>query len=213
MNNVLVDSLPKSWKAPDGRIYPIDTDFRIGVQLCLLQEDVELTKREKSLKMVELLFVDEIPNNAQEIEACLSYFVNGWFHDKDSKEKANKRLMDFNVDQWRIYGAFLAQYGIDLDTVEYLHFWKFMGLLSSLEECAYTRVIDIRQRKFRPKMDAEERKQLKKAKAVYELPELRSVEDQEMDADIYDFLGGTVSEDEQRRIKEFEKYAEEDEDD
>ena len=37
-----------------------------------------------------------------------------------------------------------------------------MGLLSSLEECSYTRVISIRQRKFRPKMDSEERKQLKK---------------------------------------------------
>ena len=123
--------------------------------------------------------------------------------------------MDFNVDQWRVYSAFLAQYRIDLDTVVYLHFWKFMGLLSSLEECSYTRVIDIRQRKFRPKMGSEERKQLKKAKEVYELPRLRSVEEQEMDADIYDFLGGTLSGEEQRRITAFEKYAdmEDDEED
>lgn len=212
MINVLVDPLPTEWKAPDGSAYAIDTDFRIGIQLCLLQEDTELTKREKAVMMMKLLFTDAIPGNARDVEECVTFFLNGWFHDKESGEKANKRLMDFNVDQWRIYSAFLAQYRIDLDTVGYLHFWKFMGLLSSLEECSYTRVIGIRQRKFRPKMDSEERKQLKKAKEVYELPVLRSAEEQEMDADIYDFLGGTVSGDEQRRITEFEKYADAEDD-
>ena len=207
LNNVLVDKLPTEWEAPDGNVYQIDTDFRIGIQICLVQDDTELTKREKTAKIIELLFLGKVPQNPQDIEECAAFFANGWFHDNESKDKAQKRLMDFNVDQWRIYSAFLAQYRIDLDTIEYLHFWKFMGLLSSLEECSYTRVIGIRQRKFKPKMDPEDRKQLKKAKEVYELPQIRSLEEQEMDADIYDFLGGTISEAEQKRLTEFEKYA------
>lgn len=209
LNNVLLDQLPQEWKSSSGQVYAIDTDFRIGVQICLVQEDIELTEREKTAKIVDLLFAGAVPDNTQDIEQCVEFFLDGWFHDNKTKEKERRRLMDFNVDQWRIYGAFLAQYNIDLDNIEYLHFWKFMGLLASLEECTYTRVIGIRQRKLTSKMDAEDRKQLKKAKEAYDLPELRSLEDQELDEEIYDFLGGTISKAERKRIEEFEKYADE----
>lgn len=210
INNVLLDQLPQEWEAPTGELYQLDTDFRIGIQICLVQEDAELTEREKTAKIIDLLFAETVPDNTQDIEKCVQFFLDGWFHDNKTKEKEHKRLMDFNVDQWRIYGAFLTQYNIDLDHVEYLHFWKFMGLLSALEECTYTRVIGIRQRKFSSKMDAEDRRQLKKAKEAYDLPELRSLEEQEMDEEIYDFLGGTISKEEQARIEEFEKYADDD---
>lgn len=208
MINVMLDPLPTEWRASDGTVYPIDTDFRIGVQLFLLQEDPDLSGREKSIMMQNLLFVDIVPANQQEIEECITYFLDGWYQDNKSTKKENKRIMSFDVDQWRIFSAFLAQYRIDLNEIEYLHFWKFMGLLTTLQDCSYTRVIDIRQRKFKPKINAEDRKQLKEAKAIYQLPELRSAEDQELDAEIFDFLGGTMSDAERKRVQEFEKYAE-----
>lgn len=207
-DSVLLDPLPVEWKSVNGTVYPLDTDFRIGIQICLIQEDPELTEREKNLKIQEMLFIDCMPVDAKEIEQCVNFFINGWYQDKQSEKKENKRLMDFNVDQWRIYSAFLAQYQIDLHEIEYMHFWKFMGLLSTLQECSYTRVIDIRQRKIKPKMDAEDKKILKEAKEIYELPELRSLEEREIDAGIYDFLGGAMSEAEKKRVAEFEKYAE-----
>lgn len=207
MINVMLDPLPTEWESQDGTVYPIETDFRIGIQLFLVQEDPELTENEKSAMLQELLFTEQIPVHMADVEECIAFFLNGWYQDNKSEKNENKRIMDFDVDQWRIYSAFLAQYRIDLNEVEYLHFWKFMGLLTTLQECTYTRVIDIRQRKFRPKMDAEERKQLKEAKAIYKLPELRTLEEQEMDQEIYDFLGGTVSEAEKKRISDFKKYA------
>lgn len=205
--SILLDHLPAEWRAADGTLYSLDTDFRIGIQLCLIQEDPELTEKEKSIKIQELLFIDDIPGDTYEIEQCVKFFINGWYLDNESKKKENKRLMDFNIDQWRIYSAFLAQYRIDLHEIEYMHFWKFMGLLSNLQECSYTRVIDIRQRKIKPKMDAEDKKILKEAKEIYELPELRSLEEQEIDDGIYDFLGGSMSAAEKKRVAEFEKYA------
>lgn len=212
MKNVLLDRLPTEWESPDGSVYSIDTDFRIGVQICLIQDDLEMTKIEKAVQTAKLLFDEEVPSDADDIEECVAFFLNGWFHDNETEKKERRRMMDFDVDQWRIYSAFLSQYRIDLDSIEYMHFWKFMGLLSSLQECAYTRVIDIRQRKFRQNMDAEEKKQLKEAKEIYYLPEIRSVEQQQEDEAIYDFLGGTVSEQEKNRIAEFEKFAEMEED-
>lgn len=213
MNNVILDPLPNVWVNDAGEEYPIETDFRIGIQMCMIQEDPDLNTQEKVEELVKLLFVDRIPATAQEVEECARFFLNGWFHDNESSVKENRRLIDFDVDQWRIYAAFKQQYGLDLDEAADMHFWKFMGLLSSLNECAYTRVIDIRQRKFKPKMDKEERKSLQEAKEVYELKQRRSAEEAAEEEDLFDFLGGNLkySDQEKKRIEEFEKYADEDE--
>lgn len=207
MNNVLLDPLPDSWEAPDGTAYPLDTDFRIGIQICILQEDPELSQREKLDLIKQLLFVNLAPENSLELAECINFFLQGWHHDKPSGKKEHKRLMDFDVDQWRIYSAFRQQYGINLNEAD-LHWWEFMGMLSALTECTYTRVVDIRQRDFRPKMGKEERQALAEAKEVYNLDSPMSAEEQEIEGNLFDFLGGKASKEEQKRIEDFEKFAE-----
>ena len=76
--------------------------------------------------------------------------------------------MDFDIDQWRIYAAFRKQYGIDL-SIEKLHWFVFMGLLLNLDECNFTRVIDIRLKKITGQMGKEERQAIRNAKKVYAL--------------------------------------------
>lgn len=69
-------------------------------------------------------------------------------------------------------GGFTAnskrQYSIDLNTVK-MHWFVFMGLLSNLEECSFTRVMDIRLKKINPKASQKEKKELMKVKDVYRL--------------------------------------------
>ena len=86
--------------------------------------------------------------------------------------------MDYDIDQWRIYSAFRTQYGINLNT-DKLHFWEFMGLLNTLNECAFTRIAGIRQQKLTKNMSQDERKALKKIKERYALAE----EEENSDAD------------------------------
>ena len=50
-----------------------------------------------------------------------------------------------------------------------MHFWKFMYLLTNLEECSFTRVIDIRTKKIDAKASKEEKEYYKKAKKIYSL--------------------------------------------
>lgn len=208
MNNVLLDPLPNEWESPSGEIYELDTDFRIGIQICLIQDDPELNAHERSAKILDLLFVDRIPCDQEELSDCIQYFVSGWNHDKPSRKAEHKRLMDFDVDQWRIYSAFLQYYRIDLNDVDYMHWWVFMGMLSCLPECAYTKVIDIRNRKINSKMDKETKKALEEAKEVYTLEEVMSPEEKEISDNLLDFLGGNQGADEQQRIETFEKFAE-----
>lgn len=207
-NNILLDPLPESWESSSGEVYELDTDFRIGIQICLIQDDPELNAGEKSQKILELLFFDKIPSNPQELYDCIQFFISGWSHDKPSPKTEHKRLMDFDVDQWRIYSAFLQYYRIDLNEVEYMHWWTFMGLLSCLPECAYTKVIDIRNKKINPKMDKDTKKALEKAKEIYALEEVMSPEEKKISENLYDFLGGTQGEEEKKRVETFEKFAE-----
>lgn len=219
MINVFLDTLPTVWESGDGVEYKLNTDFRIGIQLFLLQQDPELMEEEKAVLMTELLFdydrtdfttYKNIPPKTEH-EDVYKFFLYGWNHDGDSGERETRRLMDFDVDQWRIHAGFLEKYGINLKTTD-MHFWEFMGLLTSLTECAYTRVIDIRQRNIDPKSDKEVINQLIKAKSVYELPEIMSIEQQIEEDEIIEFLGGKVShrdipEEIKQQEKDFEEWA------
>ena len=182
MFNVLLDPLPTEYKG-----FPIDSDFQIGIQIWQIMEEEELSQQERMSACLSLLFLDEdedgnalpIPDLQTAIEG-LQWFLSDWYHDnQNSKDKT--KVTDYDIDQWRIYSAFRTQYGINLNT-DKLHFWEFMGLLTTLDECAYTRVIGIRQQKIKPKMSAEEKKALKEAKAIYSLDALEEITSEEREA-------------------------------
>lgn len=169
MFSILLDELPTEWNG-----YEIDGDFQIGIQISQCMNDEMLNNVEKLSVAADLLFGGTKPDAFEEIAEALNWFLNGWNHDNTSSEKksgSKKReieTMDFDVDQWRIYAAFKSQYGIDLNT-EQMHFWVFMGLISSLEECAFTRVISIREKKIDSKMSNEEKSFLRKAKEMFRI--------------------------------------------
>lgn len=103
----------------------------------------------------------------QEITDGIQWFLGGWYTDNSEKsEKDSTPVMDWDMDQWRIYSAFRKQYGIDLNTMK-MHFWVFMGLLTTLDECAFTRVADIRGKIVTGKMSADEKEFYRKAKRRY----------------------------------------------
>lgn len=169
MFNVLLDKLPTEYEG-----FPIDSDFQTGIQLWQILEDETLSEYERVNMCLSLLFLDQDDNgNPVDLPdfdvACkgLQWFLSEWFKDRTDNTDHTK-ITDYDIDQWRIYSAFRAQYGINLNT-EKLHFWEFMGLLNTLDDCAFTRVADIRQRKFSPGMKTEERKALIKLKAKYSL--------------------------------------------
>ncbi len=177
MFNVMLDRLPTEYKG-----YPINSDFRIGVQMFQALSDNGLTDMEKISISCALLFdvenAAEYPDMAT-MQEGVQWFLSGWYTDNPIKSKEEqKKDVDYDVDQWRIFSAFLTQFGINLNTVD-MHFWVFMGLLSTLEECAFTRVVDIRTKKIDPKMKPSDKKMLKEVKERYAL---ENVEDTQMSA-------------------------------
>lgn len=162
MINCLMDDLPTEWNG-----YELNTHHAIGIQIYQILESEELNEFEKENQIVKLLFLNDVPNNYKE---CVEWFMNNWNHDKSTVKKRDKRILDFDVDQWRIYSDFLAIYGIDMLHTE-LHFWQFMGLLWNMpyKQSSFLQVVAIREKKITSKMDREERKQLEEAQKTYDL--------------------------------------------
>lgn len=170
MFNVMLDRLPTEYKG-----YPINSDFRIGVQMFQALNDSELSDMEQVYKACELLFdVDGAEGfpSMETMQEGIQWFLSGWYTDNPIKSsREEKKDMDYDIDQWRIFSAFLTQFGVNLNEV-YMHFWVFMGLLSTLEECAFTRIVDIRTKKIDPKMCPSDKEELIKVKERYALEQV-----------------------------------------
>lgn len=208
MLNVLLDELPDGFECSSGNFYRLDFDFRVGVQVNLCLEDDELSETEKQRVVCELIYAEsEGPLTAEDHVEVVEYYLNGWNHDKPGKRE-RRRLMDFDADQWRIYAAFLSQYRIDLNSVD-MHYWAFMGLLTSLDECSYTRVIDVRRRPVENDMDKKAKRALMEAKEMYELRQTTTREEAEYEAYVDDLLCVDVGPQERERIRKFESFGKE----
>lgn len=186
MFNVLLDPLPEEWNG-----YPLDTDFQTGIQISQCLVDKTLSDTEKFFVAVGLLFPGARPENQEAAEA-LQWFLSEYDHDNHPKKgKSEVIVMDFDVDQWRIYSAFLSQYHIDLNTA-HMHWFSFMGLLANLSECAFTHVMNIRQKKITAKMSREEKRAIKEAQRVFSIVPPKEEH---------------LSAQEQEAVKKFMKYA------
>lgn len=187
MWNILLDKLPENFEG-----FKINTDFRIGIQIFQAMTDSGLSDYEKLNIAADLLYSvseeQEVYPDAQTAQRGIIWFLTGWQTDKPGKAEENaKRDMDYDVDQWRIYSAFLFQLDIDLNK-EDMHFWVFMGLLTNLEECSFTRVVDLRTKKIDPKLSPSDKKTLREVKERYSLDEVVKVELSKQEQREYDIF-------------------------
>lgn len=191
MINVMLDPLPTEWNG-----YKLNTDFRIGVQIFLAQYDKEMNDFDKQAVLLNLLFEEITPDGKQilrphptgkELNSCVEFYLDGWYHDKKLPQKEKLRCMDFDTDQWRIYADFIQIYHIDLSTAN-LHWWAFCGLLWNMprKQSSFLQVIEIRKKKITSKMKNEERKVIKEAQQLYavEQPEVKKEYTSEEEAKI-----------------------------
>ena len=175
MNNVLLDDLPTEWNG-----YQLNTGFDIGIQIMQIQYDNTITEYEKHDMLLWLLFGDGEETRehpcGEDFDECFKWFLNGWFHDNPDPESQNsrERVVDYDVDQWRIYADFRQIYGIDLAETDYMHWWKFCGLLWNMpyRQSSFLQVVQTRQERPRNGASAEERRSLQKRKMIYALEQL-----------------------------------------
>lgn len=72
----------------------------------------------------------------------------------------------------------MSEYGIDLQDVQHLHWWKFRALFVALkEDCELKKIMGYRSIRISSSMSSEQRDFYEKMKSVYALPRPQSEQD------------------------------------
>lgn len=183
--NILLDKLPQY--VPSG--LRIRTDFRESIKFELLMQDNSIDKQTKIMQALKLYYYDisEITDIEQAINDIL------WFYtckkERRNKDKIenedivnNKQIYSYEFDDEYIYSAFMEQYKIDLNSIKYLHWWKFKALMNSLNENVhFVKIMEYRTIDLSKIKDKDTKISYKKLKKQYALPDMRTTEQKEAD--------------------------------
>ena len=86
------------------------------------------------------------------------------------------------MDADYIYSAFMSQYNIDLQDIEYLHWWKFRALFDSLNENnRLSKIIQYRSMDLSKIKDKEQKKFYKNMKKLYKIDTISEEEKAELE--------------------------------
>ena len=101
-----------------------------------------------------------------------------WFYaaGKDGKRPGTSRegvqnIYSYSYDDEYIYAAFLDQYGIDLQDIPYLHWWKFKAMFVGLQ--SDSRIVEImgyRGIEITSQMSSEQKQFYRKMKKQFAIP-------------------------------------------
>lgn len=175
MNNILIDVLPKS-VIIDSLEYEINSNFRESMLFEQLMQDNEFTDEEKIYQALSIYY-PKIPQNLNDaIKEMLSFYKCGKEEeyentDSNASKSSSTKIYDFDYDADYIYSAFLSQYGIDLQDIEYLHWWKFKAMFNGLNsDNKIVEIMGYRSIKLNSIKDEEQRKHYRKLQKLYKLP-------------------------------------------
>lgn len=155
----------------EGKLYKINTDFRVAIRCNKIAEDNEIGDLERSLAVIYTLFGDEGLENPEHYESLLElarkYLMCGKEIEKsDSNEKPD---MDYEEDMDYIEASFMSDYHIDLSTTK-MHWWKFFNLINGLSNsemgncCVLNRIRNLRNYDTKEIKDSKERHKVEEAK-------------------------------------------------
>ena len=136
----------------NGKEWEIRSDYRIILRIFEALEDTELTDSEKFYIALDLMYVDfehMTKEDYQEAYVQMSKFME--CHDR-SDEKKNPRLINWKKDEQMIFPAINAVAGFEVRSVEYMHWWTFLGHFENIDnECLWSFVLSIRQKRAKGK--------------------------------------------------------------
>lgn len=133
--NILYERFPES-VAVNGKDYPVVTDFREWIRFSELVEDETVPWQIKCRFLLQW-YAEQIPEDIESAVYALGDFLMcRKDNDQETEEKKGriKPVFSFTEDAGCIYAAFREAYDIDLQSVDYMHWWEFRNLFDWLPE-------------------------------------------------------------------------------
>lgn len=161
--NILIDKFPNT-VCVNGKGYEVETDFREWIRFTKLVEDEDVPWQIKCRLLLQW-YIDGIPDDLEEAIEALGDFLTMRQDGEESDEPMlpPKQVYSFDEDMVWIYSAFREAYGIDLQSVPYMHWWEFQTLFIGIpDNTEIKQRILYRNTDLRDIKDKDERKRVKK---------------------------------------------------
>ena len=147
----MIGSLPVSLEV-GGTEWEIRSDYRNILCIFEALEDEELTDSDKLYITLVRIYVDfeKMPKSFyQEAYEKASKFME--CHDR-TDDKKNPKIINWQKDEHMIFPAINAVAGCEVRSVEYMHWWTFLGYFESVDnESLWSFVLSIRQKRAKGK--------------------------------------------------------------
>jgi len=170
--NLLIDLVPTNVNI-EGAEYDINSDFRTSILFELLMQDSEVSEEDKIIQALQLYY-PILPSDINESVDKLLWFYRCGRDEvirKGTGSGKNTQIYSFDYDDNYIYSAFLDQYNIDLQDIEYLHWWKFKAMFKALkEDNEIVKIMGYRAMDLSKIKDKEQKAYYKNLKELYKIP-------------------------------------------
>lgn len=185
MINLLLDNIDEIVK--DRIKIDFDTNFRIGIAFEIMMQNPKYSMQAKTYQALKLFYpeMNKIKDTKKAIDDIIWFYSCGKSEEKTSQKNRkdkNKQIYSYEFDNDLIYSAFKNQYNVDLEEIEYLHWWKFKAMFNGLK--SDNRIVEImgyRAMELSKIKDKDMKKHYKQLQEEYELPDMRSEEEKEED--------------------------------
>lgn len=171
--NLFYEEYPESIVV-NGECIPIITDFREYVKLMDMLKDDSLSSTEKIFFLNQYFL--EPPSDFSEAMNALTDFIimkDRLPEESEAIEEAEekKEVYSFEYDYPFIFSAFLSEYGINIRTIHYMHWWEFKLLFDGLsDKTEIKQRIMYRSINLSTIKDENERKRIQKIQNAIRLP-------------------------------------------
>ena len=128
--------------------YEIRSDYRAILDIIIALNDVELADREKAMVALYIFYpgFDDMPNeHCQEALRQCFWFINAGRDDEEQNKPV--KLVDWKQDFQYIVSPVNRVLGYEIRSVEYLHWWSFVGAYMEIGECMFAQIVRIRSTK------------------------------------------------------------------
>lgn len=168
----------------NGSEIPIITDFRDYVRLLDMLKDTEIEPFEKH-EIICLYFKESPDDFEKAFDELIDFITMKQLREKhasedteNSEEASQKEVYSFSVDYPFIFSAFLRDYGINLRTIPYMHWWEFRLLFDGLsDDTEIKQRIMYRSINLNEVKNEDERKRIEKIQRAIRLPSEELVTD------------------------------------
>ncbi len=169
--NLLIDLVPKT-VCISGKDVDIRSNFRTSILFELMMNDAVLSDEEKLFQTLQLYY-PVVPENLEEALNKALWFYRGGM-DEERKGVGGKKasqIYSFEYDAEYIYAAFMDQYGVNLQSIDYLHWWEFKAMFKGLkEDNEIVKIMGYRAVDITSEMNKEQQKFYRKMKEAYKIP-------------------------------------------